>query len=305
MPNPEARARARHVRGCVARARRGEGCVVAPVQAIDRTESGARVLVVGRDGASTGRSKSERHARARSRRSHRGDARAHGRRPRRRRKPRAAQARDRRGAEGRHAPPEGRSNVAFLPPQSVLHRRRVPDRHGRGADQRRAHAGRSVSRHQHPAGRRRDVLQRDAAGADRDRHHRPVRAVLHARRGHRSHGVAVAARREHHQGVLSARHERRLRRHRDLEPRDGRPPASAAGHAAAGRAEVRRVEPARLPHHAERRGPHRDATARHRASSPSATSLRASPARPSRSRLAASTGRSWCTSIRRSCRRTR
>ena len=37
---------------------------------------------------------------------------------------------------------------------------------------RRAHAGRSLSRHQHSAGGRGHLLQRDAAGADRNRHHR-------------------------------------------------------------------------------------------------------------------------------------
>ena len=46
--------------------------------------------------------------------------------------------------------------------------------------------------------------------------------------------------------------ERRLGRHRDLEPGDGRPAPPAAGHAAADRAEVRRVEPAGLPDHARR-----------------------------------------------------
>ena len=51
----------------------------------------------------------------------------------------------------------------------------------------------------------RDVLQRHAAGADRDRHHGPLRAVLHARRGHRSHGVAVAAGRQHHPACSSSR----------------------------------------------------------------------------------------------------
>ena len=105
---------------------------------------------------------------------------------------------------------------------------------------------------QHPAGRRRDVLQRHAARTDRDRHHRTIRALLHARRRHRSHGVAIAAGHQHHQGVLPARHRRRLRRQRDLEPGDGRSAAPAAGHAAADRPEVRRVEPAGVSDHAAR-----------------------------------------------------
>ena len=176
---------------------------------------------------------------------------------------------------------------------------------GHRADEPRAHAGRSVSRHQHPAGRRRDVLQRHAARTDRDRHHRPLRAVLHARRRHRSHGVAVAARRQHHQGVLPAGHERRLRRQRDLEPRDGRPAPPAARHAAADRAEVRRVEPAGLPDHAEGRGAERDAAARPRPVHRAQPAGRRVRARRCRRPSAASTARSWSTSIRRSCRRTR
>ncbi len=40
-----------------------------------------------------------------------------------------------------------------------------------------------------------------------------------------------------------------------LQPRDGQSAAPAAGHAAAGRAEVRRLQPARLPDHAEGRRP--------------------------------------------------
>ena len=132
----------------------------------------------------------------------------------------------------------------------------------------------------------------------------PVRAVLHARRRHRSHRVALAARREHHQGVLPAGHQRRLRRRRDLEPGDGRPAAAAAGHAAADRAEVRRLEPAGLPGHAQGRGAERDRSCATSGSSRSATSSRACPARRCRRPSAASTGRSWSTSIRRSCRRT-
>ena len=122
---------------------------------------------------------------------------------------------------------------------------------------------------------------------------------------HRSHGVALAAGREHHQGVLPARHQRRLRRHRDLEPGDGRPAPPAAGHAAADRAEVRRVEPAGLPDHAERRGPERDAAARSRSVHDPQPARGRARARRCRRPSAASTGKSWSTSIRRSCRPTR
>ena len=57
---------------------------------------------------------------------------------------------------------------------------------------------------------------------------------------------------------------RRLRGQQHRQSRHGGNAPSAAGHAAAGRAEVRRLEPARLPHHAQGRGHERNATARHR-----------------------------------------
>ena len=126
-----------------------------------------------------------------------------------------------------------------------------------------AHAGRSVSDHQPARGRRRDVVQRHAARGDRDGDHRQVRAVLHAGQRHRPHGVAVAAGRERHQGVLPARDERRFRRQQHLEPGDGRSAAAAAGNDAADHPEVRRVEPAGLPGHAEgRRAERGDAAGR-------------------------------------------
>ena len=55
-----------------------------------------------------------------------------------------------------------------------------------------------------------------------------------------------------------------FRRERDLEPRHGRSAAPASGHAAADRAEVRRVKPARLSHHAQGRGAQRNPAARSR-----------------------------------------
>ena len=56
-----------------------------------------------------------------------------------------------------------------------------------------------------------------------------------------------------------------------LEPGDGRTAPAASRHAAADRAEVRRVQPAGVPDRAERRGNDRDAAARHRRSTRCAT----------------------------------
>ena len=68
----------------------------------------------------------------------------------------------------------------FAIQNSVFHRRRLPDhrggrRHGAGA-----HAGGHVPDHEYSGGGGRDVLLRHAAGADRDRYHQPLRALLHA-----------------------------------------------------------------------------------------------------------------------------
>ncbi len=142
-----------------------------------------------------------------------------------------------------------------------------------------------------------------AAGGNRNRDHRQVRALLHARQRHRPHGVAVAARRQHHQGVLPARHQRRFRRQLNLQPGDGGPAASAARDDAADHPEVRRVQPAGVSRHAQRA----TASAKRRCgtsdSSTSAISWRSSPVPQCRSRSAVSTVRSWFTSIRPSCRR--
>ena len=97
------------------------------------------------------------------------------------------------------------------------------------------------------------VLFRDAARADRERHHRTVRAVLHPGQRHRPHRVALAARREPDQGLLPAGHGSGLGRDDDRQSRAGEPAPAAARDAAAGGAEIRRVEPAGVPDHAERR----------------------------------------------------
>ena len=53
--------------------------------------------------------------------------------------------------------------------------------------------------------------------------------------------------RQHDQGLLPAGHESRFRRDHDLESGDGADAPAAARNAAAGRAEVRRLQPAGLP----------------------------------------------------------
>ena len=90
-----------------------------------------------------------------------------------------------------------------------------------GVTQPRPHAGGHVPRHEHPGGGGGDVLQRHAAGADRDRHHQPLRALLHPGQRHRAHRVALAAGRQRDQGLLPAGHECRFGRDHDLEPGDG------------------------------------------------------------------------------------
>ena len=78
-----------------------------------------------------------------------------------------------RAAEGAHVP--------LRPALSVLGDRHLPD-HLRGRHhQRRAHAGGLVSPHPHPGGGGGDVLCGYAAGADRNRHYRALRALFHTR----------------------------------------------------------------------------------------------------------------------------
>ena len=84
----------------------------------------------------------------------------------------------------------------------------------------------------------------------------------------------------------------------------GGPAQAPARHAAAGGAEVRCLEPAGVPGDAEGRGPERGASCATSASTTSATRSPTFPAPRCRSPSAAATARSWCTSIRSSCRRT-
>ena len=126
---------------------------------------------------------------------------------------------------------------------------------GGRSDHRGPHAGRPVSADPDSGGGGRHVLQRHAAAADRSRHHRHLRALLHPGQQHRPHRIAIAHRRQPDQGVLPAGNRSRRGGQRDCQSRDGRSAQFAAGHAASGGAEVRCLQPAGLPGDAERPGP--------------------------------------------------
>ena len=83
----------------------------------------------------------------------------------------------------------------------------------------------------------------------------------------------------------------RRRYDRTLQPCAGRSAAPAARHAAAGGAEIRCLQPAGMPGHAEGSGPHRNAAARLSGSSRFATRSRQCRAPKCRRRSAESTGR--------------
>ena len=68
--------------------------------------------------------------------------------------------------------------------------------------------------------------------------------------------------RERDQGLLPAGHQPGFRGHHHLQPGHGAVAPPAAGHAAAGGAQVRRLEPAGLPGDVQGRGAERDAAAR-------------------------------------------
>ena len=145
---------------------------------------------------------------------------------------------------------------------------------GHWRDQSGADAGGSVPADQFAGSCGGHVLLRNAAGGYRDRHHRSAGALLHAGQRHRSHGIALAAGRQHHQGLFPARNQRRCRRDGVLEPCAGGSETPAAGNAAPRRAEVRCLQPAGLPGHAERPGAEPDRSFTISASSPFATRSR-------------------------------
>ena len=128
-----------------------------------------------------------------------------------------------------------------------------------------AHAGGHVPVDQYSCRRRRDLLFRNAAGAGREQHHLPAGTIPHARKRHRAHRVPIADRRQHHQSLFPSGNESRCRGRDGRRSRDGGDEPPAAGHAASGRPQVRRIQPSRLPAHARRRRAFGDATERHRA----------------------------------------
>ena len=106
------------------------------------------------------------------------------------------------------------------------------------------------------------VLQWHAAAADRSRHHRHLRALLHAGQQHRPHRIAIAYRRQPDQGVLPAGNRSRCGGQRDRQSGHGRPATTAARNAAAGGAEVRCIQPAGVPGDLEGSGAERNPAAR-------------------------------------------
>ena len=167
-----------------------------------------------------------------------------------------------------------------------------------GVTTRGTHAGGPVPRDQDSGRRGGHFLQRHAAAADRGRHHRYLRALLHPGQQHRSHRVAIAHRGQPDQGLLPARHRSGRCGQRNCQSGHGGPAPVAAGNAASGGAEVRCLQPAGVPGDAEGPGAERDRSCTTRGSSTCATRSRMCPARRCRSPTAASTGRSSSTSIR-------
>ena len=201
-------------------------------------------------------------------------------------------------------PGDDLNNVPFRIQESLFHRCRLPDHRGGRSYQPRANAGGHVPVHEHSGGGRGDVLLGHAAGADRNRHHQPFRALLYAGRRHRAYRIAVAARRQRDQGLFPAGHQSRFGGDHNLESGDGAVAPAAARHAAAGGPEVRRLQPAGVPGDVQGRRIERDATCATWPSSRCATRSPAFPAPACRSRSAGSTARSWCTPIRTSWRPT-
>ena len=89
----------------------------------------------------------------------------------------------------------------------------------------------------------------------------PFREILYLGERNRSHRIAIAAGREPDQNLFSAGDECRCRLEHDLESGDGGLAAIAAGNAAAGSFEIRCIELAGVPDHAEGRRTERNAVA--------------------------------------------
>ena len=150
------------------------------------------------------------------------------------------------------SPPEGKElHVRLCHPHSLPDHRCLPHGLCAGREQRCAHAGRYVSFDERAGRHRGDLLFRYAAGADRRQHHLSPGALLYPGQRHRSHGVAVARRRQHHSRLLPAGYERRYRCGDHRQSGRLRHEGPASRHLAAGGAQIRRLQPARLPGHDE------------------------------------------------------
>src|SRR5438128_538601 len=129
-------------------------------------------------------------------------------------------------------------DVAIRDPEPVFYRRGLPDDRGGGGQQPGTDAGGHVSADEYSGGGGGDVLLWNAARADRNGHHQPIRAVLHTGQRDRAHRIAVAAGGQRDQGVLPTGLESRLGGDYDLEPGDGAVAEASSRDAATRRAEV-------------------------------------------------------------------
>ena len=188
--------------------------IVAPVQAVDRSRR--RAHACSSSDATARLEIAERDTRARDRRPRRGDDGAVA------RATWSSSAAGRSSSRARSSTPKlaapaaigENADVALFAPQPVLHHRRLPDRDRRRPDEPRADAGRSVSRHQHPAGRVAtfyngmppEQIETDITGRF-ERFFTLGSGIDHME-------SRSLPGREHHPRVLPAGHERGLRRHR-------------------------------------------------------------------------------------------
>src|SRR5205807_1151587 len=76
----------------------------------------------------------------------------------------------------------------------------------------------------------------------RDRHHQPLRALLHPGQRNRAYRIAIASRRECDQSLFSAGDQSRFSSDDHLQSGDGAVAATATGDSATGGAEVRRLQ---------------------------------------------------------------
>ena len=134
-------------------------------------------------------------------------------------------------------------------PPPPLHVRRPRDRDPpHDADRPAAHADGHLSEHRHPGRQHRLELRRPLGARNGEPHRVELRArAHHHRQRHRAHRVPVARRRRRRQGLLPAAREDRGRGRAGHRDRPDDPAAAAAGHDAAPRHHLQRVERAHPP----------------------------------------------------------